>query len=341
MGVLELASLALEDLYELAPDDLALGLRLAHTRQMTQELVGGIHTDHLGMQLADKHVHHHVALVQAQQAVVDKNAGELVADGAVDQRRGDRRINATGQAKDDLFVADLFADLLHSLGDVITHHPVGAGAADLEHKALQNRCAALGVRHLRVELHSVKAPLLICHAGNRATVGARHQMETRRHFGDLVAVAHPDLQHAVAHWRGVVLYAVEQLRMAMRPHIGMAEFALVAGSDDAAELHRHREHAVADAQHRNTEFEHQLGRAQLVFLIGTGMAARQNDALESAIARIVAQPVVADIARYDLTKNMGLAHTPRNELGDLGAEIEDQDFLVVHLVFRYVRHRSY
>jgi hypothetical protein len=29
-----------------------------------------------------------LAFVQAQQAVVDEHAGELVADGAVDQRRG-------------------------------------------------------------------------------------------------------------------------------------------------------------------------------------------------------------------------------------------------------------
>jgi hypothetical protein len=50
------------------------------------------------MQLAGEHVHHHVALVQAQQAVVDKHAGQLVADGAVDQGRGDRRIDATRQA---------------------------------------------------------------------------------------------------------------------------------------------------------------------------------------------------------------------------------------------------
>ncbi len=42
------------------------------------------------MQFADKHVHHHVALVQAQQAMVNENAGELVANGTVDQRRSHR-----------------------------------------------------------------------------------------------------------------------------------------------------------------------------------------------------------------------------------------------------------
>ena len=54
-----------------------------------------------------------VAFVQAQQAVVDEHAGELVADGAVDQRRDHRRIDAARQAEDHLLAAHLLADLRH------------------------------------------------------------------------------------------------------------------------------------------------------------------------------------------------------------------------------------
>ena len=39
--------------------------------------------------------------------MVDEDAGELVADGAVDERGGDRRVDAPGQPADDLLVADL------------------------------------------------------------------------------------------------------------------------------------------------------------------------------------------------------------------------------------------
>jgi hypothetical protein len=77
---------------------------------VAQELIAGVDADHLGVQLAGEHVHHHVAFVQAQQAVVDEHAGELVADGAVDQRRGHRRIDAARQAEDHLLVAHLLAD---------------------------------------------------------------------------------------------------------------------------------------------------------------------------------------------------------------------------------------
>jgi hypothetical protein len=91
--------LGLEDLDELAADDLALGLGVAHARQVAQELLAGVDVDHLGVQAADEHVHHHVAFVQAQQAVVDEHAGQLVADGAVDQRRGHAGVDAADRPR--------------------------------------------------------------------------------------------------------------------------------------------------------------------------------------------------------------------------------------------------
>ena len=98
------------------------------------------------MQAAGEHLHHHAAFVEAQQAVVDEDAGELVADRAVDQRRGDARIDAARQAEDDLLVADLLADARDRLVDVVAHHPVGLRAGDVEHEAVQQvaalaRCA--------------------------------------------------------------------------------------------------------------------------------------------------------------------------------------------------------
>ena len=84
---LELFRLGLEHIDEQPADDLALLLRVAHARQFAQKQIARIHAHHLRMQLARKHVHHHVALVQAQQAVVDEHAGELIANRAVDQRR--------------------------------------------------------------------------------------------------------------------------------------------------------------------------------------------------------------------------------------------------------------
>jgi hypothetical protein len=97
------------------------------------------------VQLAFEHVHDHIAFVQAQQAVIDEHAGQLVADGAVDQGCSHRRIHAAGQAQDHFFVAHLLADLGHGFFDVVAHDPVSLRAADVEHKAVEQpgpaRCA--------------------------------------------------------------------------------------------------------------------------------------------------------------------------------------------------------
>jgi hypothetical protein len=43
---------------------------------------------------------------------------------------------------------------------------------------------------------------------------------------------------------------------------------------------------------------------------------------------------VTDVAGMDFTVDVGFAHTAGDELGDLGAEVEDEDF-VVHKKCRY------
>ena len=68
-----------------------------------------------------------------------------------------------------------------------------------------------GVRDFGVELHGVELVVFVGHAGDRAGRRGRHQLEARRQRGDLVAVAHPDLEHAVAFVRREVGQAVEQL----------------------------------------------------------------------------------------------------------------------------------
>ena len=69
-----------------------------------------------------------------------------------------------------------------------------------------------------------------------------------------------------------------------------------------------------------------LRRAQLVLLVGRGVAARQDDSLR----RELADEGVADVVRMDLAEDVRLAHAAGDQLRDLRAEVEDQD-LVVHV----------
>ena len=263
----------LKDVHKQAPNDLALGLGFAHAGQFAQKQLAGVHADDLGVQFADEHFHHHVTLVQAQQTVVHKNAGELVANGAVDERGRHRRIHAARQAQNDFFVTHLRPDFGNCIGHVVVHHPVGAGGADVEHKAVQQRLALHRVRHFGVKLHAIEMPRLVGHAGNRATRRAGHELEAGRQRGHLVAVAHPDLEHAVVFGRGEVGNVLEQGGMAMGAHFGVAKLARVAAFDLAAELLRHGLHAVANAQHRHAQRKHGGRRTVGAVFVHAGVAA--------------------------------------------------------------------
>jgi hypothetical protein len=91
------------------------------------------------------------ALVEAHQAVVDIDAGELIADGFVDQHGCHRGIDAAGKAADDLAGADLGADLLDHLGAIGSHIPIDSRPTILCTK-LARELAAIGrVHHFGVE----------------------------------------------------------------------------------------------------------------------------------------------------------------------------------------------
>ncbi len=215
-----------------------------------------------------KRVHHLLRFVQAQQAVIDEDACELIADRAVHERGRDRRVDAARQAENDFLATYLLSNFLYRFRNVIRHAPVATAAAYLVHEAPQQLRALARMRDFRVELHAVEAALLIGHRGDRAGLGGGHQLEARRHLGDFVAVAHPDLEHAVTFGRAQVLDAVEQPGMAARADLGRAELTHPPRLHATAQLLRHGLHAVADAQHRNAEPEHRLRRLAGRLVVG-------------------------------------------------------------------------
>lgn len=98
LHVLQLGGFFVEDFDEGAADDLALLFRVGDAGQAAEELVLGVGADHLHAHVLGEHGHHLVAFVQAQQAVVDEHAGQLVADGLVQQRGDHRGVHAAGEA---------------------------------------------------------------------------------------------------------------------------------------------------------------------------------------------------------------------------------------------------
>ena len=101
-----------------------------------------------------------------------------------------------------------------------------------------------------------------------------------------------------------------------RPNSRWSELSTSPPSCDA-----HRHLAVADAEHRHAGLEHDLRRARAADLGGRGRAAGQDDGLRlDALERLLGL-----LERDDLGIDAGLAHAPGDQLGDLAAEIDDED----------------
>ena len=64
---------------------------------MTHELSSSINVNNAHAEVFAEHVHHHLTFVQAQQAVINKDAGELIANGAMDQCGRHAAVDTAGQ----------------------------------------------------------------------------------------------------------------------------------------------------------------------------------------------------------------------------------------------------
>ena len=82
-----------------------------------EEALLGVDVDERHLEVVAEGLDDLLGLVLAQQAVVDEDAGQLVADRLVDEQRGDRGVDAAREGADDALVADLRADPLDLLLD--------------------------------------------------------------------------------------------------------------------------------------------------------------------------------------------------------------------------------
>ena len=88
--------------------------------------------------------------------MVDEHAGQLVADGLVQQRRDHRRIDAARQPQQHLAVADLLTDLLDRVRDDVARRPVARQPQMSRTKRLQDLHALQRMRHFGMKLHAVE-----------------------------------------------------------------------------------------------------------------------------------------------------------------------------------------
>src|SRR5690554_1271780 len=248
--VWQLAGFGLEYFHEFAAYDLALGLRVGHPFELAHEDIGGVYVYDLDAKVISKGGHDLFGFVKAQQTMVDEHASKLIAYGLVQQGCGNGRVYTAGQAQDDFIGAHLCTYVGYGLFHIIGHAPVAIAAADLRNESGQYGFALRRMRDFRMELQRVEAAIFVGHAGNGTRRCGGHELEARRQGSDLVTMAHPCLEHAVAFGGDEILQAVQQARVAMSPDFGVAKFAMVRPLYLTAQLRGHGLHAVADAQYR-------------------------------------------------------------------------------------------
>ena len=72
-------------------------------------------------------------------------------------------------------------------------------------------------------------------------------------------MTHPHIQQTEAFLRGVIFNVPQQRGVTTRADLRVTEFTMSGGFHLTAELGRHGLHAIANSQHRHTEFENEFG----------------------------------------------------------------------------------
>ena len=317
----DLLTLPLENADKLLADDLALVLRLLNAGQGGEEALLLVAADQVDVPLGEGLLHL-VALVLAHQAVIHKDAGQLAAHSLRQQGGSHRGIHPAGQGQQHLALAYLGADLFNGPALVVGHSPVPHGAADLIEEVAQHLLAELGVVHLRVKLHAVELPRLIADAHGGAGLGMSRQAEAFRYPGHIVAVAHPG--------DAALRQTPEQGAGGIKPGLGLAILpgrVVLGGGDQAAQLMAQQLAAVADAQDGHPQAVDPRVRVGGIGGVNAVGAAGKDDA-QGIVGPDLLQ---AHVKGFYLAIHIALPHTAGDQLVILAAEVQDQDFLVLHI----------
>jgi hypothetical protein len=177
------------------------------------------------------------------------------------------------------------------------------------------------VHDFGVKLRRPETAFFVRDDGVWCAVALRHNLEARRDFGHAVAMGHPDL-----FMRAFFPDVLRNGTVFDHVDIGAAEFAGVPAFNLAAELVHHHLLAIANAEDRKAEVIDIHRRMRRVRRVNAARAAGENDAfgIESAnlsLFGLIEGPYFAI--------NATLAQTSCDQLGNLRAEIEDENTVML------------
>ena len=270
--------------------------------------------DNIQTEVVTEHLHHLLAFVQTQQTVIDEDAGQLLTDGAMQQHGHHGGVDTAGETQDHLVTANLLANAGDGIVDDGGRRPQRFTTTDIFDEVLQHARSLTGVRHFRVELHAVETAGFVGHGGMGAARRRRGGDKAFRDRGNLVTMAHPDVQQRRAGLTQRIFNLVEQSAGTLHLDLGIAKFAMGGGAFHlATELLGHGLHAIADTHHRDTSFKHVLRRPRATRLGDRLRAAGEDDAVRLEFADLL----FGDIPGPQFAVDTDFPHATGDQLGDL------------------------
>ncbi len=267
-----LAGGLLEGPDELAADDLALGLRVGHPGQRGRGTARRRRRHQLDAGGGDEVPLDLLGLACPQQPVVDEHAGQLVADGPLHQRGGDRGVDPAGQPADHPAVADLRPDparparrsmlpVVQSWASPATR--AGTGRAPAGRAGCAGPRGGTARRQPAVDVLE-RRDRRAGGAGDHAEARPAPRCTRRRGSSRPTGSA------------GRPSSSVEPVRLDACT-LGAAVLAGAGVGDRAAERLGHRLEAVADAEHRHPGLEQRRVDLRRAVGVHAGRAAGQDD----------------------------------------------------------------
>ena len=214
--------------------------------------------------------------------MINKDAGQLLADRFGQKHCRNGRVYTARQGAKHLAAADFFADLPDRRLHEAVHLPVALTAADLAHEVLQQLEAFDRVHDFRMELRRVETGCRVLHGSHRADRRMGCYVKSLRDGFDIICMTHPHDgaadSSAAGRLRAAHAKTCQLAAAVVDGHFGPAVFTDRRGRDLAAQLVRQKLRAVADTEHRDAQPGNLRVALRRIVSVDAVWTAGQNDA---------------------------------------------------------------
>src|SRR5690554_224135 len=272
-GAFDPSGLALKDLDEEPPDDLSLHLGIRHACELMKKLFRCVDVDEVDVEMIAELLDDFLRLAFTEEAVVDEDARQTIADGAMDEFGGDARIHPTREGAEDLrLLAHLSADRIHGLVHERAGRPSRRGPGDLKEERLEDRPSnAVGI-DLGMEGHAINLKIRIFECRDFHAIGARDRSHRFGKTIDAIGIGDQALDRLTAQPREEPRARTDRNRL-------LVELELHGARDRAAEHVGEEGRSITDSECRNRELKDRRRNRRCVLFVKAPSAPRKNQRL--------------------------------------------------------------